>query len=103
MDFRELNKWIRKKYIYPLPLIQEILNKQPEYKYFTKIDISMQYYTFELSDEAKELCVIITPFGKFLYEGAMGIKQSPDFAQVVMEDIFWDMPNVKVCIDDIGI
>ena len=33
----------------------------------------------------------------------MGIKQSPDFAQEVMEDIFWDMPDVKVYIDDIGI
>ena len=62
--FQELNKLICRK-IFPIPLIQEILNKQSGYKYFTKIDISMQYYTFELTEDAKELCVIITPFGKY--------------------------------------
>jgi hypothetical protein len=33
----------------------------------------------------------------------MGIKQSQDFAQEVMEDIICDMPNVEIYIDDIGI
>jgi hypothetical protein len=61
-NFRELNKVIRRK-IYPLPKLQDILKKQPGYKYFTKIDISMQYYTFDLMEEAKDLCIIITPFG----------------------------------------
>ena len=60
----------------------------------------MHYYTFELTEREKELCVIVTSYGKFEYKVApMGVKQSPDFAQEVMEDIFHDMDYVDVYID----
>jgi tRNA uridine 5-carbamoylmethylation protein Kti12 len=54
-DFCELSKVIVCRKIYPLPLIQDILKKQTSYKFFTKIDISMQYHTFELTNTVKEL------------------------------------------------
>jgi hypothetical protein len=41
---------------------------------------------------------------KFKYNKVpMGVKQSPDFAQEVVEDIFPNMEDVEVYIDAIGL
>ena len=78
--------------------------KHSGYKYLTKLDISMQYYTFELDDASKELCVITTPFGKYRYNRLpMGISQSIDIVQEIMETVLADMPDVEVYLDDIAI
>ena len=102
-DFRKLNTLIQRK-IYPLPKIQDVLHRRSGYKYFTKLDISMQYYTFGLDEESSNLCVIVTPFGKFRYKCLpMGICQSTDIAQEIMEHVFHDMDDIKCFLDDIGI
>ena len=63
----------------------------------------MQYFTFELDADSQKLCVISTPFGLYKYKCLpMGIKQSSDIAQEVMENLFRDLDNVEVYIDDIG-
>ena len=57
-----------------------------------------------MTDRASWLCVIVTPFGKFRYKRLpMGVTLSPDIAQQIMDEIFEDMEETEVYLDDIGV
>jgi hypothetical protein len=98
----QLNKVIRCTQ-YPLPIIRDILRKCSGYKFFTKLDVSMQYYTFELDKESQDLCTIITPFGEYKYlRLPMVLKCSPNITQAAMENVLSDIKDTNVYIDDVG-
>ena len=63
----------------------------------------MQYYTVKLDEESSNLCTMVTPFGKYRYRRLpMGLECSPDYAQEVTENIFRDLEDTDVYIDNVG-
>ena len=102
-DFREVNMLIKRK-PYPMLRIHEIMQKRSSYTHFTKMDLSMKFYCFELDEESKKCTTIITPDDQdFEYNRLlMGIKISPNEAQAITEEIIQGS-DVTCCIDDLGI
>jgi hypothetical protein len=101
-DLGQLNKVIRRKQ-YLLLIITDILRKRSGYKFFTKLDVSMQCYTFELDKDIQDLYTIVTLFGTYKYlRLLMGLKCSPDIAQAAMENLMSDIKDADVYINDVG-
>ena len=62
----------------------------------------MGYYHVSLDEKSQELCTTILPWGKYRYECLpMGIKNSPDIFQKIMNDILGDLDFAREYIDDI--
>jgi hypothetical protein len=66
-DFRELNKRIKRK-PYPIPKIQDLLLKLEGFTYGTSLDLNMGYYHITLNPDARKLCTITLPWGKYEYQ-----------------------------------
>jgi len=58
-DFRRLNKLLADA-PYPLPQIRDVLQRRSSFKYVLVIDITSQYYHFNLDPPSRQLCVITT-------------------------------------------
>ena len=101
-DFLALNKALRRK-VYPIPRIKDLLSRRSGYSFLTKMEITIQYHTFVLDKASKDLCSIAAPFGLYRYNRCpMGISQSPDIAQEIMEQVLCGIHDLKVYIDDIA-
>ena len=100
-DFRELNEALKCK-PYPIPKIQDMLQKLEGFKYATALDLNMGYYTIKLlNPDAQTLCTIVLPWGKYKYKRLpMGVAGSPDIFQAKMSSLMAGLEFVRVYLDD---
>jgi hypothetical protein len=100
-DFRGLNACLIRT-PFPLPKISDLLQRLTGFRYASAIDLSMGYYHIPLDEYSAKLCTTILPWGKYRYRRLpMGIKNSPDIFQAVINDLLGDLDFVQVYLDDI--
>jgi hypothetical protein len=72
------------------------------FQYATLLDLNIRYCHIELTPFSKQLCTIVTPFGKREYQHLpMGLCNSPDIFQECIYELFSDLEYVHAHIDNL--
>lgn len=103
VDYRGLNR-ITRKNRYPLPLINDLLDRLKEAKIFTKLDLRAGYNNVRIASGHEWKTAFRTRYGSFEYMVMpFGMTNSPATFQHFMNDIFRDMADdfVVIYLDDI--
>ena len=103
-DYRKLNDFTIKNR-YPLPLIQELVDKLRGAQYFTKLDIRWGYNNVRIKEGDEWKAAFATNRGLFEPKVMFfGLTNSPATFQTLMNSIFGDLiaeGKVAVYLDDI--
>ncbi len=100
-DFRVLNSCLARK-PFPMPKIPEIFRGMENFQYTTTLDLNMGYYLMPLSEQSKQLCTTVLPWGLYRYDALpMGIKPAADIFQERMSHLFSDLQQVVAYMDDL--
>ena len=67
IDYRRLNAKMCKDY-FPLPRTEEALDSSKGAKYFSTLDLTLEYNQIAVDEADKHKTAFITPFGLFQYE-----------------------------------
>ena len=105
IDYQRLNL-LTKKDSYPLPRIDDTIDKLGGAQYFSAMDLVSGYWQIDLPEEDQEKCAIIAQSG--LYQPTrmpQGLTNAPATFQRIMDSILSDLKLscVLVYLDDINV
>ena len=102
-DYRKLNL-VTKTDSYPIPRLDDYIDKIGKAKYITKFDLLKGYWQGPLTTRAKEMSAFVTPDGLYQYTVMpFGMKNSAATFQRLINQTTQDIPNCDSYIDDIDI
>ena len=100
-DYRKLNA-VTKTDSYPMPRIDDCIDKIGHSKYITKFDLLKGFWQIPLTDRAKECSAFVTPNGLYQYKVMpFGMKNSPATFQRLINMIINGLENCDAYIDDV--
>jgi hypothetical protein len=100
-DFRKVNN-VTKTDTYPIPRIEDCIDKIGKAKYISKFDMLKGYWQVPLTERAKDISAFVTPKGLYRYKVMpFGMKNSGATFQRMMNRLIRDIDGCEVYIDDI--
>lgn len=104
VDYRALNS-VTVKDRYPLPLIEDHIDRLGKCKYFTALDMLTGFHQIKLSEDSIPRTAFVTPEGHFEYlKMPYGLANAPVVYQRIISDTlrpFIDSGKALVYIDDV--
>jgi transposase InsO family protein len=103
VDYRKLNA-LTTKDRYPLPLIDELLERLSKARIFTKLDIRQGFHRIRIDSESEDLTTFRTRYGQFKYKVMpFGLTNGPAIFQRFVNNIFKDCLDqfLTAFIDDL--
>ena len=104
VDYRKLNAQSRID-AYPMPRIEDILDKVGKAKFITTLDLARGYWQVPVADEDRHKTAFTSPFG--LYQFCVmpfGLNGAPATFQRLMNEVVRDMENfAQAYLDDLVI
>ncbi|GFV11154.1 retrovirus-related Pol polyprotein from transposon 17.6 [Trichonephila clavipes] len=104
IDYRRLNKVTRTQF-FPLPNIEELLEKVSAAKYISILDLTRGYWQIPLSPRAQRYASFVTTFGTFKpLRLPFGLKNAPYYFSRLMANLLRNCEDFAVpYLDDIAI
>ena len=94
VDYRALNRQTKKD-VYPLPRIDDLLDKLAKAKYLSAIDLASGYHQIAMAPEDIEKTAFVTRYGPYEYTVLLlGLCNAPSTFQHLMNEV------MKGYIDD---
>jgi hypothetical protein len=103
VDYRKLNA-VTKKDRYPLPLVDELMERLSQAKIFTKLDIRQGFHRIRMSPESEDLTTFRTRYGAYKYRVMpFGLTNGPATFQRFVNETFMDYLDdfLTAFIDDL--
>jgi hypothetical protein len=103
VDYRKLNA-ITKKDRYPIPLVDELMDRLAGAKFFTKLDIRQGFHRIRIDPDSQDLTTFRTRYGMYKYKVVpFGLSNGPAVFQRYVNSTFFDYLNkfMIVFMDDL--
>ena len=102
VDYRRLNE-VTVPDAFPMPRIDDLIDKVGKAKYLTKIDLSKGYWQVPMDEEAIPMSAFVTPFGHFQWKFMpFGLRNAPATFQKLVQKVLLGLDTFTAAyLDDI--